>query len=128
RPSPTLRRCATESVIVGCVIGWPAVFWGLFGGFALDGLGLATGPEERDMARRGGDTQPQSRGLVPRAPRGARHHDSRVGGRARYARQRAGRIDLLVGRPLCVASSKSGSIWSAKRQGRDPKADLLEEI
>jgi DNA (cytosine-5)-methyltransferase 1 len=38
-----------------------------------------------------------------------------------------GEVDLLVGGPPCVAFSKSGFHLEYKRQGRDPKADLLEE-
>ncbi len=37
-----------------------------------------------------------------------------------------GEIDLLVGGPPCVAFSKSGFHLEYKRDGRDPKADLLE--
>ena len=37
-----------------------------------------------------------------------------------------GDIDLLVGGPPCVAFSKSGFHLEYKREGRDPKADLLE--
>lgn len=37
-----------------------------------------------------------------------------------------GDIDLLVGGPPCVAFSKSGFHLEYKRQGRDPKANLLE--
>jgi DNA (cytosine-5)-methyltransferase 1 len=39
---------------------------------------------------------------------------------------RPGDIDLLVGGPPCVAFSKSGFHLEYKRQGRDPKANLLE--
>ena len=39
---------------------------------------------------------------------------------------RPGEIDLLVGGPPCVAFSKSGFHLEYKRQGRDPKANLLE--
>lgn len=38
-----------------------------------------------------------------------------------------GEIDLLVGGPPCVAFSKSGFHLEYKREGRDPKASLLEE-
>jgi len=38
----------------------------------------------------------------------------------------AGDIDLLVGGPPCVAFSKSGFHLEYKREGRDPKANLLE--
>ena len=38
-----------------------------------------------------------------------------------------GEVDLLVGGPPCVAFSKSGFHLEYKREGRDPKANLLEE-
>jgi len=38
-----------------------------------------------------------------------------------------GELDLLVGGPPCVAFSKSGFHLEYKREGRDPKANLLEE-
>lgn len=40
-------------------------------------------------------------------------------------RLEAGDIDLLVGGPPCVAFSKSGFHLDYKREGKDPKADLL---
>jgi len=40
---------------------------------------------------------------------------------------RRGELDFLVGGPPCVAFSKSGFHLEYKRQGRDPKANLLEE-
>lgn len=38
-----------------------------------------------------------------------------------------GEVDLLVGGPPCVAFSKSGFHLEYKREGRDPKASLLED-
>lgn len=38
-----------------------------------------------------------------------------------------GELDLLVGGPPCVAFSKSGFHLEYKREGRDPKANLLED-
>src|SRR6266536_2147827 len=38
---------------------------------------------------------------------------------------RKGDIDLLVGGPPCVAFSKSGFHLEYKREGRDPRANLL---
>lgn len=38
-----------------------------------------------------------------------------------------GRVDLLVGGPPCVAFSKSGFHLEYKRQGRDPRASLLDD-
>jgi DNA (cytosine-5)-methyltransferase 1 len=38
-----------------------------------------------------------------------------------------GDVDLLVGGPPCVAFSKSGFHLEYKRQGRDPKASLLDD-
>lgn len=40
---------------------------------------------------------------------------------------RKGDVDLLVGGPPCVAFSKSGFHLEYKRQGRDPKASLLDD-
>lgn len=40
---------------------------------------------------------------------------------------RKGDVDLVVGGPPCVAFSKSGFHLEYKREGRDPKASLLED-
>jgi DNA (cytosine-5)-methyltransferase 1 len=40
---------------------------------------------------------------------------------------KAGDLDLLVGGPPCVAFSKSGFHLEYKREGRDPKANLLDD-
>ena len=38
-----------------------------------------------------------------------------------------GDIDLLIGGPPCVAFSKSGFHLEYKREGRDPRASLLDD-
>src|SRR5207248_2454858 len=38
-----------------------------------------------------------------------------------------GEVDLLVGGPPCVAFSKSGFHLEYKREGRDPRARLLDD-
>jgi DNA (cytosine-5)-methyltransferase 1 len=40
---------------------------------------------------------------------------------------RPGEIDLLIGGPPCVAFSKSGFHLKYKREGRDPRANLLDD-
>lgn len=40
---------------------------------------------------------------------------------------RKGEIDLLIGGPPCVAFSKSGFHLDYKREGRDPRANLLQD-
>lgn len=45
----------------------------------------------------------------------------------RSLRLKRGDVDLLIGGPPCVAFSKSGFHLEYKRQGRDPRASLLDD-
>ena len=105
----------------------------LFSGAPAGSTSASSAPGTRSSSGwrttdRGGHAQPQPRAVVPAARRGDPLDITTLDPEdvLKLLALRPGELDLLVGGPPCVAFSKSGFHLEYKRQGRDPKANLLE--